>query len=587
MRNLKLLNKKYLSVILFSLFFGCELQSQEPVDIWNVESENKIEKTSTVENNNNKKIISQNTIYEMQSKKINELNIEEDQTLASKEIEIVGLYDPAKNGLDINMWSNSNGDQIVNIFKRINKINLSQDARDILDILLLTNAYYPKLNITKEKFIEIKSNWLIKNSNFELIESYLLNNQIINENPKLTKFLVDDYLSRSEVEKSCEIFSNYKDSIKDEYLSKFYIYCLINNNKMDEAQLLMDLKKESGFKDKFYESKFNYLMGYENKPETTISEKTILDFHLSHRTNPEFKFTPNDNTPKKIWKYLSTSNLLDNIQDVELTDLNKITTIEKETHKKNYTEKELFELYKRFQFNINQLLNIKESTKVLSNIESRALIYQGILITNKIESKLQLLNALKNSFKNDNIENAFDLELRLFLKELDSEDVPANFTRFYENYIDEDKAKLINIKINNKILHQSKLINYFKEEGYQKKISKDLNDLLKKIKKNKKYFFSKKDVILVETLKSDGIQVSQKFKNLYEINETEMPSDIQIMINNRDMGTAMLRIVEIIGQDELKDIDDDTLYFIINTFNQLDVDLLRNKILLKVLPLKV
>ena len=587
MRNLKLLNKKYLSVILFSLFFGCELQSQEPVDIWNVESENKIEKTSTVENNNNKKIISQNTIYKMQSKKINELNIEEDQTLASKEIEIVGLYDPAKNGLDINMWSNSNGDQIINIFKRINKINLSQDARDILDILLLTNAYYPKLNITKEKFIEIKSNWLIKNSNFELIENYLLNNQIINENPKLTKFLVDAYLSRSEVEKSCEIFSNYKDSIKDEYLSKFYIYCLINNNKMDEAQLLMDLKKESGFKDKFYESKFNYLMGYENKPETTISEKTILDFHLSHRTNPEFKFIPNDNTPKKIWKYLSTSNLLDNIQDVELTDLNKITTIEKETHKKNYTEKELFELYRRFQFNINQLLNIKESTKVLPTIKARALIYQGILITSEIEAKLELMNALKNSFKNDGIENAFNLELKLILSELNPEDIPANFTRFYENYTNEDKVEITSIKINNKILHQSKLINYFKEDMSVKKITKDLNDSLKKIKKNKKYFFSKKDIVLVEALKSDGIKVSNKYKDLYVIKESEMPFDIQILINNRDMATAMLRIVEVIGQDELKDIDSDTIYFIINTLNQFNIDPLRNKILLKVLPLKI
>ena len=49
----------------------------------------------------------------------------------------------------------------------------------------------------------------------------------------------------------------------------------------------------------------------------------------------------------------------------------------------------------------------------------------------------------------------------------------------------------------------------------------------------------------------------------------------------------MLRIVEVIGQDELKDIDEDTLYFIINTLNQLDVDPLRNKILLKVLPLKI
>ena len=110
---------------------------------------------------------------------------------------------------------------------------------------------------------------------------------------------------------------------------------------------------------------------------------------------------------------------------------------------------------------------------------------------------------------------------------------------------------------------------------------------MNKIKKDKKYFFSKKDVILVEALKSDGIKVSEKYKNLYDINELEMPSDIQIFINNGDMGAAMLRIVEVIGQDQLVDIDEDTLYFIISTLNQLDADLLRNKILLKVLPLKI
>ena len=66
-----------------------------------------------------------------------------------------------------------------------------------------------------------------------------------------------------------------------------------------------------------------------------------------------------------------------------------------------------------------------------------------------------------------------------------------------------------------------------------------------------------------------------------------MPSDIQIFINSGDLASAMLRIVEVIGQDEIKDIDDDTLYFIISTLNQLNVDPIRNKILLKVLPLKV
>ena len=587
MKSLKLLNRKYLSIILFSLFLGFSIQSQEPIDIWNVEEKNITGDPSIAESSEDKNI-PQNSIYEMQSQNNGELSIEETQTLISKEVKIVGLYDPEENGLDINMWSNSNGDQILNIFKRINKLDLSQDASEILNILLLTNAYYPELNISKEQFLEIKSNWLIKNSNYELIENYLLNNQIINENPKLTKYLVDYHLSQSNIKKACEIFSRIKDPIENTYLSKFNIYCLINNNKKEEAQLLIDLKKELGeFEDKFYEKKINYLMGYNNEPETEISENTILDFHLSHRTNLDFKFEPKNSTSKEIWRYLSTSNLLDNIQDIELTDVDKIASIEQAIHDGNYPEKELFELYKRFQFNINQLLNIKESTKVLSSIETRALIYQGILITTEIESKLQLMNALKNSFKIDGIENAFKNELKIFLNGIEKDDVPSNYTTFYKNYINEEDIELTNIKINNKILHQSKLINYFKVENTTNDFTKDLNDLLQKIKKDKKYFFSKKDVILVESFKSDGVKVSEKFNDLYIVNKSEIPSDIQIFINSGDMATAMLRIVEVIGQDELKNIDDDTLYFIISTLNQLDIDPLRNKILLKVLPLKV
>ena len=585
MKSLKLLNKKYLSIILFYLFFGLTAHSQEPIDIWNIEEKKTIESIEAIDSN--EEDVTQNSIYKMQTQKDNELNIEEDETLTSNKIKIVGLYDPAENGLDINMWSKSNGDQILNIFKRINKMDLSKDASEILDILLLTNAHYPEINISKDQFLELKSNWLIKNYNLQLIENYLIKNQIINEHPKLTKLLVDDYLSKSEIKKACEFFYKIQGSIQDDYLSKFNIYCLINNNKKEEAQLLLDLKKELGFEEKFYENKINFLMGYSNQPDVEISENTILDFHLSHRTNPQFKFEPKDSTSDQIWKYLSTSNLLDSIKDVELTDIDKVSSIEKATHEKHYEEKELFELYKRFQFNINQLLNIKESTKVLSAIESRALIYQGILITTEIEKKLLLINVLKNSFKNEGLENAFDVELRIFLSKIDKDEVPSNFTSFYSNYIDSDKTELTNIKINNKILHQSKLINYFRNEGSSKNITKDLNDLLKKVKKNKKYFFSKKDIILVETFKSDGIKVSEKFKNLYEVKDSEIPSDIQIFINNGDMAAAMLRIVEVIGQDELKDIDEDTLYFIISTLNQLDADPLRNKILLKVLPLKV
>jgi hypothetical protein len=68
---------------------------------------------------------------------------------------------------------------------------------------------------------------------------------------------------------------------------------------------------------------------------------------------------------------------------------------------------------------------------------------------------------------------------------------------------------------------------------------------------------------------------------------SEIPSDMQVMINNDEKGAALLRIAEVIGPDELDRIDEDTMYFIISTLNQLNINFLRNKILLQVLPLKV
>ena len=41
----------------------------------------------------------------------------------------------------------------------------------------VTRIPNPSKNISREQFLKIKSDWLIKNSNFELIEEYLLNNQ--------------------------------------------------------------------------------------------------------------------------------------------------------------------------------------------------------------------------------------------------------------------------------------------------------------------------------------------------------------------------------------------------------------------------
>ena len=587
MKNLKLLNKKYLSIFFCFLFLqSFESFSNEPVDIWNLENQDD-PNVSSSNNDTEKNITSTNAIYEMQIEKEKKLNIEEDETLISKKIEIVGLYDPSENGLTIDMWKNSDGNRVLDLYNKTKKIDLSEDSKEILKIALLTNSYFPSKNITNEDFLKLKQGWLLENSDLNLIEEYLIKNKKNSGSSELVKFLINEYLSNSEIEKSCEIFSKINYLITDDYLSKFNIYCLINNSKKEEAQLLFDLKKEQGFEDIFFEKKFNYLMDYDLSIDETISEENILNFHLSHRTNPNFKFEPSDSTKKSIWKYLSTSNLLANVESIDLEDKKKIDSIEKATHEGNYKEKELFNLYKRFQFNINQLLSVEQSYKLLSNSESRALLYQGILITSDIGRKLELVKILKDSFENDEKGKAFNNELASILTKINEDEVPSNHTDFYNRFVKSEKSVLKKIKINNKIIHQSKLINYFKGEVDKENAQKDLNDILKKTKKNKKYFISTKDIILLESMKSDGFKFMKKYDSLYTVDDANIPSDIEDLIENNESGLVLLRLVQILGQDNFKDLGSETLFFIVSALNQLDIDQLRNKILLKILPLKV
>ena len=587
MRILKLLNKKYFSIIIIFLLSSLNVIAEDqPIDIWNIDKK-AIETTSEdISSNEITGATAESNIYNMQAdKKKNSIKL--DQELASKEMKIVGLYDPADYGLSMDMWSNSDGQILKKLFKNIDNFDLSSDASEILNIALLTNTYYPNKNITEEEFLKFKSSWMIKESNLELIEQFLIKNQATNLHPELMKYVVDEYLSQSDVKKSCEIFSKIKEPLENEYLTKFNLYCLINYGKNEEAQLILDLQKELGFKDDYFENKINYLFGYVDEANKEISKSSILDFHLAHRTNPEFEFEPKKETPKLIWKYLAASNLLFNIQDIEITDIDKISTIEKATHDKNYSEKELFDFYKKFQFTINQLLNAKQSYKSLASIEGKALIYQRVLLAEEPKLKIELIKILKDIFESEGIGNAFDVELKNFLKQIDIEDVPSNFTTFYNEHKNDKEIINKKIKYNNKILHQSKLVNYFNGDYAKSKIEEDLNKYLKKIKKNKKYFLSKKDIIFLEALKSDGIQISKKYDDLYKVNQSEMPADIQAMIDNKEIGAALLRVIEVIGPERIEDIDEDTVYFIINTLNQLNVDSIRNKLLLKVLPLKV
>ncbi len=585
MKILKLLND-ILLLILLILISNKSVYSEEAVDIWNIKANtnnnNQISDENEISNTSNNIVISREEILDKTV-----ITVNEDSNSFTNKNEIVGIYDPEINDLSIDMWKKTDGAGLSETLNKIFELNLSEDSIKILNISLLTNSYSPTNNISFEEFISFKNKWLIKNADLNLVELYLEKNNSLSFNDELIKYYVDYNLSKTDLKQACKIFNNNLNT-DNKYLVKFNIYCLINENKIEESLMRLDLLQEAGFTDSFFEQRVYKLIGYEENIKNEINDKNILNFHLSHRLNDDFIYEPNISSPKFIWRYLASANLLSNIDDLDLENKEKILALEKATHDKNYPEDKLFSIYEKFLFNINQYLNIRETHKLLHPVEGRALLYQGSLIFDEPSKKISILKDLKESFKESGTENAFEIKLSKFLMNIDEGSVPSNYTKFYNKNLKSSSISTKSIKINNKVIHQSKLLKYFSGESTLDETKKNLENIFKDtIKKDKNYIFSTKDIIIIESLRSDGIEIPNKYKNLYNITKPEIPQQIQKYIDNDEKGMSLLKLVELIREDRIKDLGSDSLYFIIETLNKLKINKLRNSIILDVVPLKV
>ena len=59
------------------------------------------------------------------------------------------------------------------------------------------------------------------------------------------------------------------------------------------------------------------------------------------------------------------------------------------------------------------------------------------------------------------------------------------------------------------------------------------------------------------------------------------------MIENKESGMILLKLVEIIGENELNELNSESLNFVIEIMNRTKLISLRNELLLEILPLKV
>ena len=584
MKNSKLLNSLIFQLLL-TIVFSIQLIAAESIDIWKGSSEIKIE--SAESNQINPDDEKKSLFEERQIVKTNIFQVKNEDLDFNK---VYGLFDPEENDLSLEIWIESDGKILLEQLKKIETINLSKDSEELLIKILFTNSYLPVKNINSSDFLDYKLEWLIKKDKVNIMEEFLSKNPGIENNTNLLKYLIDKDLSEADINKACEKIKFFNKGTNDDYLQKFKIYCLINGNNLAEAQLLYDLLNEKESIDNFYNKKINYLLGYTEETDDEVSDKNLLNFYLSHIANSDFQYDPSMKTSKYIWKYLSSSNLLEDPNSIDLEDETKFNLYEWAAANNSYNKKELFNIYGKFLFSFDQFLNAEEIYETLPPYKARALIYQTASLSDNLEKKLNLLVLLNDLFKKDDIENAFSEELSSILSSIEEEDVPSKYLGFYQIKInlpteEEDFGK---IRFNNKILHKSKLLKYFIEDNYTvEKLENDLISIYKKIKKDKKYYFSAKDVILLDSLKADGIKLPKKLEKQYSNNKLTIPKGLIDLSDQGQIGLVLLKIIEIIGEDQLEDLDPKTLYFITATLNKLDLKKIRNNIIIKILPYRV
>jgi len=572
------LNKKLFFSLIISFFFTQLLLSEDSIDIWKKENLNKKNNVTKIKDIPLEKSVSKININ---PKLLKEIEVNTEVSDVNKNL-VYGIFDPDENNLTLDMWVNSEGTKIKDTIERINKIKLSSFAEEIFINTLFTISKLPDRNMTEEEFINYKLDWLINNNKDKLITNFLNKNKKFPSKKKIIKYLVDENIAKANLGKACQNITLVDNNIKDAYLEQFKIICLINNNKKNEAQLILDLLREQKLSNKFFNNKVNYLLGLSNKIDTKIDDTNLLNFYLSSITIPNFNYTPTKTTNKKIWQYLIASNLF-KITDLE--NLEQIKELENAANNNSLSKLFIFEIYKNVKFNFNDFLNTDETYLTLNSTNARALIYQKVLLSDNIDAKLKYIFLLNNLFKKDNLSNIFKEYLSNELKNLNPDEIPLLYKQLVAENITYEKKNLGKIKYNNDYYHTSKIIRFYTEKNtFKAKPEKEFESIYKKIKKNKKYQTSLKDIILFESLKSDGINVPDELIDQKIINDNLPPIELLNLGKNNETGLLLLRIVELLGPDEIIDLDTQTIYFINHLLIKSGIKKFSNKILIAALP---
>ena len=552
------LSKRFLISLILIFFCLINFSSAEPKDIWKKSKEIKIQENEKkiIKNNNLDKDLPQ-TVFDKEKIDLSVNKINQSGEIIDDEI-IFGLYEPQETKISLNFWSvvdQSTYDRFIKNILKKNKKSLTA----LSERILFTKTNLSSFPDKGKMHLEFITEWLIKNQKMNLSDKVVKQNKVINNNSQLIKFLFIHYLSNGQIDKACNYINLKNATVQNVELDKFKIFCLLNNIKIKQALSQLELTRETNSLDNFFVEKINFLTGISDRKGAKNFDN-VFNAHLTIKVinNEEIKFE-NFSKSKELRNYFFKSGiankLLEETMKKSSTDeknkLNELVIfLERSANEELYQIKKILEIYKKYNFSFDQLFRVDDAVKKLKRPESHAILYQAMLLAQKPETKIKILNSFREKLilnglakiaepvyfsELNKISNTRkDLVDKNLFKEIEiyNQNKNKNNQEFDNNFIYSSELKKILIK---KIDKKDK-----------KKILKLLSNFDKKIKDNT-YKLNNKDIALINLLKREKIDLPGSLAKFVYNQKIYIPNEIFNALEKKSNDDALLKTLIFIG----------------------------------------
>ena len=577
-------------ILILSIFvFSSSLVLSEPKDIWKQSQEitikeNQNKKIENSENNLNKDL--PQTTFDKEKLNLSVNEISQSEEINDQEL-IFGLYEPEDTKINLNFWSDVDN----NLYSRVFETLLNKEKNSL--VAVSEKVLFSKSNINVfedkgERHLSFIADWLINNQKMKLIDQVIDQNKIINKNAKLLKFLFTHYLSLGQIDKACSYTKLMTVDVQSIDLEKYKIFCLINNKKIKQAQSQLELTRETSSLDNFFVGKVNFLTGISDQ-KSDINFDNVFYTHLTLITNDSLELKYNNfSKSKELRNYFFKSNLANKLLDdamkdtspdkkKELNDL--VIFLERSVNEDLYPYEKILDIYKKYNFSFNQLFQVEDAVKNLRRPESHAILYQAMLLAQKPDIKLKILNNFKDKLTVNGLEKIAEPVYYLELEKIYSTNpdlIDQKIVEKIKNFkiSEENKDKSFN---NNYFFSSEikKLLDKKLTKKDKKKILNLLGDFDKKIKE-KSYKLTNKDIALINILNVQKIDLPKSMSDVIYNKEIYIPNEIFNSIEKKLNDEAILKTLLFIADlDETKNNYTRDILAIIKIFDNIKLDSLK------------